>query len=184
MRVGLPTLSYWRHAIWRSAGRLRLVVAVDGGAHFMAGVVDMVSRMARPVVEGFGLSLWDVEFVREHGESILRVVIDHPDGVSLDQCEKVSRVLDPLLDSADPLPGPYLFQVSSAGLERELKRPSDFEMFIGKPVTVKLYSPRGGKREFVGKLAAYEGGFVSIEGEGPFDMKQVAQVRLKYEFFK
>ena len=149
---------------------------------FVAGIVETVSGFARPIVEEYGLNLWDVEFVREHGESILRVTIDHPDGVSLDQCEKVSRALDPLLDTADLLPGPYLFQVSSAGLERELRRPADFKMFIGSAVTVKLYNQRGGKREFFGKLTAFDGDSVTIEDENPFDMKQVAQVRLRYEF--
>ena len=148
----------------------------------MASVVDAVTKLAKPVVEGFGLSLWDVELVREHGESILRVIIDHPDGVSIDQCEKVSRALDPLLDDADPISGPYLFQVSSAGLERVLKRPSDFEMFIGRTVELRLYTPRAGKREYIGRLAAYGEGAVTIEGEEPFNMKQVAQVRLRYEF--
>ncbi len=148
----------------------------------LAGVADIVAKMARPVVEGFGLSLWDVEFLREHGENILRVVIDHPDGVSVDQCERVSRAIDPLLDAADPIPEGYLFQVSSAGLERVLKRPSDFDRFIHHPVELRLFSPRAGKREFVGKLAAYGDGTVTLEGEDPFDVKQVAQVRLRYEF--
>lgn len=148
----------------------------------MPNVVDTVTELAKPVIEGLGLSLWDVEFTKEHGENILRVVIDHPDGVSIDQCETVSRAIDPLLDAADPIPGGYLFQVSSAGLERVLKRPSDFEMFMGRTVELKLYSPRSGKREFIGKLAAYGGNAVVIEGEEPFDMKQVAQARLRYEF--
>ena len=148
----------------------------------MAGVIDIVAELARPIVEGMGLSLWDVEFVKEHGETVLRVVIDQPDGVSIEQCEKVSRALDPLLDAADPIQGSYIFQVSSAGLERELKRHSDYEMFIGRTVEIKLYSARDGKRVFIGRLAAYDGATITIDGEKPFDMKQVAKTRLRYEF--
>lgn len=148
----------------------------------MSKVAEAVAELARPVVEELGLILWDVDFRREHGERILRVVIDHPDGVSIGQCECVSRALDPLLDERDLIPDSYLFQVSSAGLERELKRPSDFQRFIGHPVELRLYAPRAGKREVTGRLAAYDVKTLTLEGEEPFDMSGVAQVRLKFEF--
>lgn len=148
----------------------------------MPGVADIVETLARPVVERLGLELWDVEHVRVHGQQILRIVIDHPDGVSISQCEQVSAELDPILDREDPVPGQYLFQVASAGLERVLKRPSDFARFIGKTVEVRLYAPRAGKREFTGKLSAHDGATVTIEGEESFEMAKVAQVRLRYEF--
>ena len=144
-------------------------------------VASSVTEMARPVVEGLGLSLWDVEFVKEQGRQVLRIVIDHPDGVSINHCEAVSRELEPLLDERDPIPVSYVLQVSSAGLERVLKRPGDFELFYGKKVEVSLYAPRDKCRVFSGVLLSYDRETVTIEGEEPFVMKSVAQVRLVYD---
>ena len=110
----------------------------------MAKVTDVVAQLAAPVVEQAGCSLWDVEYVKEAGEWFLRVYIDKEGGVSIDDCEAVSRAVDPVLDEKDPIPESYRFEVCSAGLERQLKRPSDFERYLGEPVLVKLYRPRDG----------------------------------------
>ena len=89
----------------------------------MSRVTETVLALAKPVVEAQGCEVWDVEYVREAGAWYLRVYIDKPGGVSIDDCEAVSRALDPVLDEADPIPTSYVFEVSSAGAERELKRP-------------------------------------------------------------
>lgn len=86
-------------------------------------ITEQVESFARPVVEGFGLELWDVEYVREGADWFLRVYIDKEGGVDIDDCEAVSRALDPILDEKDPIPDSYHFEVCSAGLERVLKRP-------------------------------------------------------------
>ena len=148
----------------------------------MSKVTEAVEKLAAPVVASQGCELWDVEYVREAGTYFLRVYIDKEGGVSIDDCEAVSRALDPVLDEADPVPDSYVFEVGSPGLERALKRPGDFERFMGEMVTVKLYSARAGKREFVGKLSAYEDGRLSIEDKSgevfSFDKKEYSSVRL------
>ena len=86
--------------------------------------------------------------------------------MDIDDCEAVSRAVDPVLDEKDPIPESYRFEVCSAGLERQLKRPSDFERYLGEPVLVKLYRPRDGQKEFPGRLVRYEDGAVTIEMRG------------------
>ena len=147
----------------------------------MSKVTEKVEALARPVVEDEGCELWSVEYVREAGSWYLRVFIDKDGGVGIDDCERISRRLDPILDEADPIPDSYVFEVGSAGAERELKRPSDFEKFMGSEVEVKLYQPKDGRKAFVGVLAAYDNGRVTITSGKEtleFDKSQVAQVRL------
>ena len=148
-------------------------------------VTDQVTAFARPVVESFGCKLWDVEYVREGSERYLRVFIDKDGGVDIDDCEKIHRALDPILDEQDPIAESYHFEVSSAGLERALKRPGDFEAFLGSPVLVKLYRPRNGLKEIPGILRGYEDGKVTVEAGKEtitFEKSQVALVRLRVEF--
>ena len=149
----------------------------------MNRIEKTVHDLALPVVEARGLELWDVEYVTEGGQKYLRIYLDGPEGVDLDACEAVSRAMDPILDEADPVPDSYIFEVSSAGCERALKRPSDFERFLGSNVEVKLYSAADGAKQWVGKLLAYEAGDVIIDagGERRFTSKQIASVRLRME---
>ena len=151
----------------------------------MSKVTDAVLALAEPVAASLGLEIWDVEFVKEAGTRYLRVYIDKAEGVSIQDCEDFSRALDPVLDEADPIPESYVFEVSSAGAERVLKRPGDFERFLGSDVAVKLYQPLDGSKQYVGKLVGYEGGDVTIEINGrsrTFVKSTVAQVRLHITF--
>ena len=148
-------------------------------------ITDQVSGFAKPVVESCGCILWDVEYVREGSERFLRVYIDKEGGINIDDCEKVHRALDPILDEKDPIPDSYHCEVCSAGLERALKRPSDFEQFMGAAVLVKLYRPKDGRKEFAGTLAGYEQGDVILAEGGKelrFEKAEVALVRLRVEF--
>ena len=147
----------------------------------MAKVTDAVAALALPVVEGAGCTLWDVEYVKEAGTWFLRVYIDKEGGVSIDDCEAVSRPLSDLLDEADPIEGSYTFEVSSAGADRALKKPEHFARCMGREVDVKLYRPVDGRKEVTGVLTGYEDGAVSVDG-ARFDKKDVAQVRLHVEF--
>ena len=147
----------------------------------MSRITDKVTELARPVVEAAGCSLWDVEYVREAGTWYLRVFIDKEGGVDINDCEGISRTLDPILDEADPIPDSYVFEVGSAGIERELKRESDFAQFMGHDVEVKLYQPVDGRKSFVGKLSGYDGGSVTVTVGGKditFTKSQTAQVKL------
>ena len=143
----------------------------------MSKISEKVEALAKPVVEDEGCELWAVEYVREAGSWYLRVLIDKDGGVGIDDCERISRRLDPILDEADPIPDSYVFEVGSAGAERELKRPSDFERYIGSEVEVKLYQPYQGKKSYVGSLEAYEDGNVTVSSV-LLKKEQIAQVKL------
>ena len=148
-------------------------------------VTELVAEFARPIVEAHGCELWDVEYVREGSDYFLRLYLDKEGGVNIDDCEAVSRAVDPILDEKDPIPGPYHFEVCSAGLERVLKRPSDFQRFLGSPITVKLYRPRNGLKEIPCVLKEYDAGKLTVEAGKEtitFEKSEVAQVRLRVEF--
>ena len=104
----------------------------------MSKLTDAVLALAEPVAAQQGCEIWDVEYAKEAGSRYLRVYIDKPDGVSIQDCEDFSRALDPILDEADPIPDSYIFEVSSAGAERQLKRPGDFERFLGAQAQEQL----------------------------------------------
>ena len=147
----------------------------------MSRITDKVTELARPIVEEEGCRLWDVEYVREAGSWYLRIYIDKTGGVDIEDCERISRRLDPVLDEADPIPDSYVFEVGSAGIERELKRPGDFESFLGSEVEVRLYQPVNGQKAYVGTLVGYDNGTTTIEIGGKtlsFNKTQTAQVRL------
>ena len=153
----------------------------------MKKITELVAEMAAPAVADAGCTLWDVEYVREAGAWYLRLYIDKEGGVDILDCETVSRAVEPLLDEADPIEGSYTFEVSSAGAERPLKRPSDFAQFLGSPVTVKLYQNRNGRKEFAGHLNAYDEatGAVTVtigKEDVTFAKSEVALVRLRVEF--
>lgn len=148
-------------------------------------ITEQVAQFAQPVVEANGCQLWDVEYVREGSERYLRLYIDKDDGIDIEDCEKIHRAMDPILDERDPIAESYHFEVCSAGIERPLKRPSDFERFMGSPILVKLYRPRNGLKEIPGILRGYEGGNVTVEAGKEtitFVKSEVALVRLRVEF--
>ena len=153
----------------------------------MAKVTEMAAQLAQPFVEAAGCSLWDVEYVKEAGEWYLRFYIDKEGGVSINDCEAVSRPLSDALDEADPIEGSYTLEVGSAGAERALKRPSDFQQFLGSPVLVKLYRAREGRKEFAGYLKGYDEatGDVTVtvgSQDLVFPKKETALIRLRVEF--
>ena len=143
----------------------------------MSKISDKVEALARPVVEEEGCKLWSVEYIKEAGTWYLRIFIDKDGGVGIADCEAISRRLDPILDEADPIPESYVFEVGSAGAELELKRPSDFEQFIGSDVEVKLYQPYEGRKTLVGTLEEYNDGNITVSGV-ELKKEQIAQVRL------
>ena len=143
----------------------------------MSKISDKVEALARPVVEEEGCKLWSVEYIKEAGTWYLRIFIDKDGGVGIADCEAISRRLDPILDEADPIPESYVFEVGSAGAERELKRTSEFEQFIGSDVEVKLYQPYEGRKTLVGTLEEYNDGNITVSGV-ELKKEQIAQVRL------
>ena len=117
---------------------------------------ELVELLANATVESMGFSLCDVEFNKEFGNWVLTLFIDKPGGVTIDDCEQVSRAVDPILDEADPIEQQYYLSVSSLGLDRPLKKDADYARNLEKDVSVKLYAPMDGKKEFSGKLVSYD----------------------------
>ena len=152
----------------------------------MKKITDVVWELAEPVVREHGCQLWDVEYVREAGQWYLRLYLDKDGGVDILDCEAISRRVSDLLDEADPIESSYVFEVGSAGLERQLKRPGDFVRFMGSPVLVKTYQNRDGRKEVAGRLTGYEDGAVLLDMGGAepvrFEKNEVALVRLRVEF--
>jgi len=148
-------------------------------------IVARVEELVRPLCEQAGVSLWDVEFEKEGGQYMLTVTVDHPDGVNIDQCEQVSRALDPMLDEKefDSMPS-YTLCVSSAGLSRRLKKPEHFAAFLGHTVEVGFYKPVNGAKQVEGTLVAHENGNVTLETGGQrtvYEPADIAAVRLAVE---
>ena len=145
--------------------------------------MDIVKSFAALAAEKYGCELWDVEYVKEAGNWFLRVYIDRPGGVSITHCEDVSREVNPLLDEHEGIfPDGYVFEVSSAGAERRLRGPSDYELFAGHLAEVKLYKARGGQKAFLGNLAGTQDGGVTLDVGGElhsFEKAEVASVRLR-----
>lgn len=151
----------------------------------MSKITELVAGLARPVVENNGCSLWDVEYLKEAGSWYLRLYIDKEGGVSIDDCEAVSRAVDPLLDEADPIQDAYTFEVSSAGADRPLKKPEHFAAYLGAQVDVKFYQAVNGQKSCTGTLVDYQDGDVVLALDGEqvtLPKKDVAVVRLHLDF--
>ena len=153
----------------------------------MKKITELTAELAAPAIAEQGCTLWDVEYVKEAGTWYLRILLDKEGGVDILDCEEISRKVSDLLDEADPIEGSYTLEVGSAGAERALKRPSDFQRFLGSPVLVKLYRAREGRKEFAGHLKAYDEatGDVTVtvgKQELVFPKKETALVRLRVEF--
>lgn len=149
-------------------------------------LIHRVAEMARPICERAGVVLWDVEFAREGGQYLLTVTIDREEGVGIDQCEAVSRALDPLLDAPefDSLPA-YTLCVSSAGLSRRLRLPAHFAACMGRAVELHFYRPIDGSKTVVGTLTGYDEGRVTLETDGVrriYEPADLADVRLAVTF--
>ena len=132
-------------------------------------IAATVEELIRQPVQDAGYLLWDVDYYKEGADYNLLVTIENPDRqkpIDLDDCEKVSRLLSPLLDEADPIQDMYYLEVSSAGLERQLCRPEHFDFYLGRPVSVRLYAPLNGVKSLAGKLVAYDDDAFTLEIDG------------------
>ena len=148
-------------------------------------VAYAVEQLAQPVIEAAGLELVDVEFVKEGGYWYLRIYIDKPGGVDLDDCQSVSRVIEQLLDETDPIQHAYSLEVSSPGLERPLRKAADYQRYEGRLATVTTYAPVGGRKKFTGHLKGLRDGKVVLaeeKQETAIPLDQIATARLTVEF--
>lgn len=146
----------------------------------MANAAEKVYGLIKETVEAQGVSLWDVRFLKEGASWYLRVFIDKPEGISIDDCTNVSHAIDPIIDEADPIDVSYFLEVCSPGTERELTRQSHFEACIGKRVKIKLYKAVDGVKELTGRLKS-AADTVVIETEGGeyrLELKDISKARL------
>lgn len=140
-----------------------------------------VEKLIAPTVENLGISLWNVELVKEGDGLNLLVTIDKDEGITIDDCSAVTKAIDPLLDEADPIPTSYCLEVSSVGAERALRRDEHFDYAVrtALPVTVKLFAPTDGVKEFVAPLVAWDkDGFVFAKDSGEVRLAKKAVARL------
>ena len=126
---------------------------------------DQLSEMLAPVVAGLGYELWELEFAPRAGGGLLRLYIDSDVGISLDDCERVSRAVGEALDAADPIPGAYTLEVSSPGLDRVLRTQAHFERFAGERVKLEMMQPVEGRKRFAGRVARVGRGEITLEIE-------------------
>ena len=143
-------------------------------------IPERVKQIAEPKAEELGLELIDCEYKKEGGRRVLRLYIDKKGGVGLDDCEAVSRSVEPVLDSEDFIDEAYTFEVSSPGLDRPLKTDKDFVRYEGEDVEVGLYAAIDGKKKFTGKLIGRKDGVVSIDCGGQtleFQQKDISKVK-------
>lgn len=129
------------------------------------GIVTIVKDICDPLVEELGYELVDVEFLKEGSSYFLRVYLDKPGGINLDDCQKMSQLLSDKLDEKDPINVPYYLEVSSPGLDRPLKTDKDLKRNLGKEIEIKLYEPLNGKKIIEGILEAYEEKTIVIRTE-------------------
>ena len=150
------------------------------------GIADRVRGIIQPIADELGYYLWDVEYVKEGADFILRVTIDSDEGITIDDCEAMSRAIDPVLDQHDPIPDQYLLEVSSPGIERELTRADHFELCQGEKVEVRLFAPVDGSKVWTGALVGLDDdGNVVIEVSGEsrtFERSAVTKVRTVFDF--
>lgn len=142
--------------------------------------------LAEKTAEEQGVYIVDVSYKKEGGDYILRYFIDKAGGVGIDDCERFSRALDPILDEQDPVGGNYTLEVSSPGADRRLVKEREFLYYIGRRVDVKLFKPLGtGEKEFSGVLAGFSGKTAEIDTDGRIvavPLKEAAYIKLSFEF--
>ena len=144
--------------------------------------VQRVEEIVKPFAESLGIQIWDVTFKKEGSDWYLRVFIDKEGGVTIDDCVDLTHAVSKPLDEADPISQNYILEISSAGVERELKRDEHFEKYIGSPVMVRTIRPIDGVRDFSGTLLKYENKTITVkladESEISFDRKETNYVKL------
>ena len=149
-------------------------------------IESTIEELVQPIIDSNNFELVDVEYVKEAGEYYLRIFVDKEGGISLNECEVVSRALSEILDIKDPIKDNYYLEVSSPGLDRPLKKDKDFVRYQGRDVEIKLYKPLNGSKQFEGELVGLtEDKNIKVvidDEEVEFNKKDVALIRLAIKF--
>ncbi len=150
-------------------------------------IAATVRELLLPTAEKLGYVLWDVEYLREGADNILRITIDGENGINIEDCEKMHRAIDPVLDEADPIDQAYTLEVSSPGLGRQIKNETQASYCLGQEINVKLYAPdEKGRRALRGVLKEYANGsftFESADGDITLETKKAAKISLADDDF-
>ncbi len=147
-------------------------------------IVIKVAPIAQRIADELGYVVWDVDYVKEGTEWFLRIDIDKDGGVGIDDCEKFSRAIDPVLDEENPIEDAYTLQISSPGVEREIKNDFHLEHCIGETVQVRLYAPLNGFKEYVGELVSYNEDSVVLDVDERVEIprKAIGKMNTYFEF--
>ena len=148
--------------------------------------VETVTAVVKPIIEGLGLKLWDVRFVKEGAEYYLRIFIDCDEGITIEDCEKVTEPVNKLLDETDPIPQSYTLEIGSAGLERELLKEDHFEVCEGDKVRIRFIRSVDGEKEIAAYLRGADKNEITVcdeeENEKKYLLSDIAFVKLWFDF--
>ncbi len=151
-------------------------------------IAERVETLVTPCITELGYRIWDVEYVKEGAEWYLRITLDSDKGIDIDDCEKVSRAINPIIDEADPIEDFYYLEVSSPGIERVLRKPEHFLSSIGSDIEIRLFAPDENKKKaYTGILKAYNEESITIgisEDEMRIPMNKVSKVQTVFDFSK
>ena len=154
------------------------------GAKRQGSIAQKVWDIVLPTADELEYVLWDVEFVKEGSRQILRVTIDSEEGINIDDCEKMHRAIDPILDEADPIEGSYRLEVSSPGIERELRTDAHLEASIGLVAELKFFAAQNGAKSLVGALSSFDAQTVTVvtpdDVEHTFARRDISRIHTVY----
>ena len=151
----------------------------------MAKIDEALEKLALDVCERHGVFIYDTEYKKEGSDYFLRLFIDKDGGVTIEDCENVSREISPLLDDLTFIKEAYIFEVSSPGIDRHLKKAWHFEKVIGEEIDIKLFAPIDGSKELTGILKEYDGDTITVEVNGKelkIDKSKASSIRLAFKF--
>lgn len=148
-------------------------------------IKETVREAVAPIITDLGYVIWDITYSKVGADYHLEITIDSPDGINIEDCEKVHRAIDPILDECDPIEGFYYLDVSSPGIERELRTEEHISLSVGEKVRAKLFAPKNGKRTVTGVLSAFGDGQLTItEPDGEIIITPAEISKLTTVFFE
>ena len=151
-------------------------------------IAETVAEALTPSINDLGYEVWDVEYVKEGADYFLRITIDNDEGITLDDCEKVHRMIDPMLDELDPIEDSYHLEVSSPGIERDIRYEWHYEVLVGEKIELRLFAAieaYPGQKSFVGILNGLDNGNVLIDVDGTeirVPLKAISKAKTVYDF--
>ena len=141
------------------------------------GIVQEAWKLFESELEELGYELIEIEYLMENGSMVLRLYLDSPKGITIDDCAEASRMISAFMDQSDFISSEYLLEVSSPGIERPIRKPCDFERFIGESVKLKTVTPIEGRRRYKGILAGFSDGLIAIDVDGTIHQVHIENVK-------